>query len=76
MKTRDYRKIAEIIKLHQAPLYKGVILSLSKMLADYFEEEENQHIKHYGYTVHTTDGKPLKQFNKKQFLKNCGVIEK
>ena len=76
MNQQDYEKIAEIMKEEFVCGYEqglnGAIHSkncrkckVAKKLAYYFEEEE--------YKRHTS--KQTKVFNRKQFLKDCGVQE-
>lgn len=77
MNEKDYQEIARIIK-HWIVLHDvyGHIIDRDNFvdeLADYFEKEtENKKCK-CGETMFNGDGEFIKVFNRKQFLKECGV---
>ena len=71
MNQKDYKEIAKIIKkiryipnAWEVPLTKDI----AKELADYFEKESNV-MSGKGEIISTT----TEQFNRKRFLKDCGV---
>ena len=72
MEQKDYKKIAEIIKIHKQ-VYGGEHNNLSRSLADYFDKEGLKE----GYRMADLTGYgtkvTLNLFNRKQFLKDCGV---
>jgi hypothetical protein len=82
MNKKDYDEIAKIIKNNtfnqgighldegSYALEKHIRSEIFiKELADYFEKEDNQNV-NVKY-----DGMVKKQFNREQFLKDCGVKE-
>ena len=62
MNEEELKDIAEIIKIHK-DTYGGEQDNLSRILGDYFEKKNK-----------TCFGDIIK-FDKKQFLKDCGVEE-
>lgn len=69
MNQKDYKKIAEIIKA-RIVVFSGKVrlinkIDLIKELADYFEEDDRVY-----------SGNVDVEFNRRQFLKDCGVDEK
>lgn len=70
MNKKDYKEIAKIIK-DKWDIYHPLNKIVSE-LADYFEKEDKTTIDNINYEEGTISGK-LKQFNRKQFLKDCGV---
>ena len=78
MNQKDYKKIAEIMKSVRFTepdnpsqiTTNGGFNAVSRLLADYFEEEDRKFKHNYGIKDHLA-----KKFNKKQFLKDCGVKE-
>ena len=78
----DYKEVAEIIKTEKdfdntpVDLACGVI---AKRLADYFEKEAEEQCFRKSkekYGVEQTSKLEIEQiFNRKQFLKDCGVVE-
>ena len=69
MNQKNYKAIAEIIKSHKFDLitnsYGKMDLAMIKDLVDYFEKEERELWK--GISTYQ------RKFNRKQFLKMCGV---
>lgn len=77
MNQKDYKAIAEIIKglisEGHTDFHAGervMLKTISRRLADYFERE-NKSLGANGYII--VDGKRVYKFNKKQFLRDCGV---
>ena len=73
MEQKDYKAIGKIIKAHKFDL------AMVKELADYFEKEQdlgNGLIKCCVCGRKTPKSNPCctkKQFNRKEFIKDCGV---
>ncbi len=71
MNEKDYKKIATLIKEYEISLNQNncTLNLFANDLADYFEEEENKGLP----KGMVTSPDSLNHFNKKQFLKDCGV---
>ena len=65
MEQKEHKEIAEIINSISVKCMH--IEDLTKKLADYFERKDKQ------YTGQFAGEKPPAGFNRKQFLKDCGV---
>ncbi len=69
MNQKDYKEIAKIFKEDNISWRnkheKNTYHRLANNLADYFEKEDNKF----------NEGIKFRDFNKKQFLKDCGVEE-
>ena len=74
MNQKDFKEIAGIIKNTQYEDELGLDYNSSKIihnLADYFEKEENKRVEYARKNLPLPTKKS--KFNKKQFLKDCGV---
>ena len=79
MNEKDIKVIAKIIKKHKfvcrskSNEVTGIDMGIIDELADYCEKEDKKAIKEVGNVMGTI---VLPLFNRKQFLKWCGVDEK
>ncbi len=80
MNQKDYLEIAKIIKLDKRAILtasgKDLMHHFCIRLANYFEKEANKHIESFKGRRTTKTYQAIKRentFNKKQFLKDCGV---
>ena len=87
MNKEDYKEIAKIIfvRFNRSKQYPKItkeqhIKQISKDFADYFEKEDKKMKKEYGKKPYGMDKKGFNlwwkfhHFDKKQFLKDCGVM--
>ncbi len=78
MNQKDYKEIAGIIKdnfkdfLFQSDALVLARQNISKELADCFEREYQERLEKNMGKIYGK-GKPIDNFNKQQFLKDCGV---
>jgi len=75
MNQKDYKEIARIISMKCGAESNTTVLYrkfLGEQLADYFEKEYQESLEKNMGKIYGK-GQPIPQFNKEQFLKDCGV---